>query len=248
MHITAAQYLSMQPGSPTVALTDRFYHAVSKYLAHLWDETGLFAHVAEDTRIEAVLAVVGYYQDIVADAGLWRTFTAWHTRHHGSPLPHYDRSDDYVDYELNLDDVRYLLWYTLEGDESLRGTLSPHDDDVDRLARAMHAVLDELYDKAPTPTDYTLIAGVDPDDPAEAQATYDFMHWLYWRSYLMRRSSREAAQAHMDEAHALIARYGERDAVTHLHDLNDRIMATTPIGPVPLSIAQWTRLITGTKE
>ena len=47
----------------------------------------------------------------------------------------------------------------------------------------------------------------------------------------------------MPEAHAIIARAGESDARPLLQDLNDRLMSTEPAGPIPLSTAQWLRLI-----
>ena len=47
----------------------------------------------------------------------------------------------------------------------------------------------------------------------------------------------------MPEAHALIAGAGEHDARPLLQDLNDRLMSTEPAGPIPLTTAQWLRLI-----
>ena len=45
------------------------------------------------------------------------------------------------------------------------------------------------------------------------------------------------------KAHAIIARAGERDARPLLQDLNERLMSTKPAGPIPLTTAQWLRLI-----
>ena len=47
----------------------------------------------------------------------------------------------------------------------------------------------------------------------------------------------------MPEAHAIIARAGESDARPLLQDLNDRLMSTEPAGPIPMTTAQWLRLI-----
>ena len=47
----------------------------------------------------------------------------------------------------------------------------------------------------------------------------------------------------MPEAQAIIASAGERDARPLLHDLNERLMSTEPAGPIPLTTAQWLRLI-----
>ena len=84
---------------------------------------------------------------------------------------------------------------------------------------------------------------VDLDSPADAQAIYDYAYWLYWRSFLLRPSSQQVMERAMPEAHDIIARAGETDARPLLQDLNDRLMATIPAGPIPLTTAQWLHLI-----
>ena len=47
----------------------------------------------------------------------------------------------------------------------------------------------------------------------------------------------------MPEAHAIIASAGEHDARPLLQDLHERLMYSQPAGPIPLTTAQWLRLI-----
>lgn len=242
MEITVKDFMELQPGYPRVDKTAAFYLGIAVRLAKAWDASQLLAWLDDGTRRDVVLALVGYYQDIVADAGLWRAFTTLHRHRHGQPLPHYERSDDYIDYELNLDDVRYIIWYTITG-ERTDAILSPHDRQLERLAVLLHHILDEHYEQAPHPTELTLLAGVDLADVADAQNIYDFTYWLFWRSYLMRPSSTAALNAHRPEAHAIISNPGRVDVDSQLHDLNDRIMLSTPAGPIKLTIGQWVQLI-----
>ena len=242
MEISVKDYMERQPNNPRVAETDQFYLWIALRLAKLWDESPWLRELDEGVRRDVVLAVTGYYQDIVADGGLWRSFTMLHDRRHGNPLPHYGRREDYVDYELNLDDVRFIIWWTITG-ESPAASLAPDDPQLEALATAFHMLLDEEYEQAPVPRQFCIASEVDLDEPADAQRIYDYAYWLYWRSFLLRPSSQAVMERAMPQAHAIIARAGESDARPLLQELNERLMSTQPAGPIPLTTAQWLRLI-----
>lgn len=242
MEITVKDYMERQPGNPQVAETDRYYLWIAMRLAKLWDESPWLREMEDDMRRDVVLAVTGYFQDVVADGGLWRSFSRLHDKRHGSPVPHYGRSDDYVDYELNLDDVRFVIWWTIVG-EGGDYSLDPQDEGLNALSTAFHMLLDSEYEQAPVPRQFCIAGEVDLENSADARRIYDYAYWLYWRSYLLRPSSLAVMDRAMPEAHALIARAGEHDARPLLQDLNDRLMSTEPAGPIPLTTAQWLRLI-----
>ena len=242
MEITVKDYMERQLGNPRVAETDQYYLWIALRLAKLWDESPWLRALEDDVRRDVVLAVTGYFQDVVADAGLWRSFSRLHNLRHGNPLPHYGRNEDYVDYELNYDDVRFVMWWTITGMDGI-ATLDPHDAELQALAMAFHKLLDEEYEQAPVARQLCIASEVDLDNPDDARRIYDYAYWLYWRSFLLRPSSLAVMDRAMPEAHAIIARAGERDARPLLLDLNDRLMSTEPSGPIPLKTAQWLRLI-----
>lgn len=242
MEISVKDYMERQPWNPKVAETDQYYLWIALRLAKLWDESPWLRALDDTVRRDVVLAVTGYFQDVVADGGLWRSFTRLHNMRQGAPLPHYGRSEDYVDYELNLNDVRYVMWWTLAGEDA-DGAISPHDPELEALATAFHMLLDEEYEEAPVPRQLCIANEVDLDDPQDAQRIYDYAYWLYWRSFLIRPSSQAVMDRAMPEAHAIIARAGEHDARPLLQELNERLMSTVPAGPIRLTVAQWLRLI-----
>ena len=242
MEISVKDYMERQPGSPKVAETDQFYLWVALRLAKMWDESPWLRELDDDVRRDVVLAVTGYYQDVVADGGLWRSFTRLHNERNGNPLPHYGRGEEYVDYELNLDDVRYVIWWTIAGEKG-ESVLDPLDTELEALATAFHMLLDEEYETAPVPRQFCIANEVDLDNPQDAQRIYDYAYWLYWRSFLLRPSSQAVMERAMPQAHAIIARAGESDSRPLLLELNERLMSAEPAGPIPLTTAQWLRLI-----
>ena len=242
MEITVKDYMERQPGNPKVAETGQFYLWIALKLAKVWDESPWLRNLDDEVRRDVVLAVTGYYQDVVADGGIWRSFSRLHEVRHGMPVPHYGRNEDYVDYELNLDDVRYVMWWTIAGEQGV-DALDPQDAELLALATAFHLLLDEEYEQAPVPRQFCIASEVDLDNPADARRIYDYAYWLYWRSFLLRPSSQAVMDRAMPEAHAIIARAGESDARPLLQDLNERLMSTEPAGPIPLTTAQWLHLI-----
>ena len=241
MEISVKDYMERQP-STTVNETDQFYLWIALRLAKLWDESPWLKGLDDGVRRDVVLAVTGYYQDVVADGGIWRSFTRLHDRRHGTPVPHYGRGEDYVDYELNVEDVRFVIWWTIAGEQGAE-VLDPFDSDLKALALAFHMLLDQEYEQAPMPRHLCVAGELELDSPADARRIYDYAYWLYWRSFLIRPSSQAVMDRAMPQAHAIIARAGESDARPLLQDLNDRLMTTEPAGPIPLTIAQWLHLI-----
>ena len=70
MDISVKDYMMMQPNYPKVADSDKFYLQMALRLADIFDRSGLFADIDEATRRNVVLAVIGYYQDVVSDCGI----------------------------------------------------------------------------------------------------------------------------------------------------------------------------------
>ena len=235
-------YMGRQPNNPKVVETDQFYLWIALRLAKVWDESPWLRELDDAVRRDVVLAVTGYYQDVVADGGIWRSFSRLNDIRHGTPLPHYGRSEDYVDYELNLSDVRYVIWWTIAGEQG-SDVLDPHDKELEALAMAFHKLLDEEYEQAPVPRQFCIASEVDLDNPEDAQHIYDYAYWLYWRSFLLRPSSQAVMERAMPEAHAIIAQAGDSDSRPLLLELNERLMASEPAGPIPLTTAQWLKLI-----
>lgn len=242
MEISVKDYMGRQPNNPKVVETDQFYLWIALRLAKVWDESPWLRELDDAVRRDVVLAVTGYYQDVVADGGIWRSFSRLNDIRHGTPLPHYGRSEDYVDYELNLSDVRYVIWWTIAGEQG-SDVLDPHDKELEALAMAFHKLLDEEYEQAPVPRQFCIASEVDLDNPEDAQHIYDYAYWLYWRSFLLRPSSQAVMERAMPEAHAIIAQAGDSDSRPLLLELNERLMASEPAGPIPLTTAQWLKLI-----
>ncbi len=242
MEISAKEFMRMQPNAKKVTEAETYYMELAGKLAKHWDESGRFTQLPDDERQAVVLAVVGYFQDIVTDAGIWRSFTMMHNHLYGSPLPFYPRRDDYIDYELNIDDLRFLIWYALEGQHYHNFNLSPLHPDIEWLANEFYQQLDEVYETAPDAVEYNIKTGVDPDDVADANSIFELSNWLFYHCYFLKHASKIAiARAHI-QARDLLKKHGMA-AAEKIQDLYDRVMLSQPCGPLSLPIGEWVQMV-----
>ena len=116
-----------QPNYPEVAESDKYYIILANRLAKLITNSRLLINEPEQVRKDVILAAVGYFQDVVADAGVWRSFCTVCKEYYGTPLPLYPIPDDYIESELNEVDLRFVIWYVIEMSRDEQGTLSPFD-------------------------------------------------------------------------------------------------------------------------
>lgn len=248
MEISVKDFMLKQPNYPEVAESDKYYMTLAGRLAKIWDNSRLLMNIGEDVRRDVVLAVTGYFQDIIADAGIWRSFSTVCYKLYGYPLPFFDRPDDYVDSELNLVDVQFVIWYIIDSESGIHGRLSPFDKDVARLAHLFYSLLDAVYEEAPTPVEYNMAFDVDFKDEQDTEKAYDLSHWLFWNCYFLRPAATSTLQMAAVQAQDIIQAYPDKEeAQQHLLEMNRRLMVENTTGPLSLSIGEWMELIVNGK-
>lgn len=244
MEITIKDFMLKQPNYPEVAESDKYYIILANRLAKLITNSRLLINEPEQVRKDVILAAVGYFQDVVADAGVWRSFCTVCKEYYGTPLPLYPIPDDYIESELNEVDLRFVIWYVIEMSRDEQGTLSPFDPAIERTAHLIFTVFDAEYDDAPVPVELQMAFDVDLNDESEAQRIYDLSYWLFWDCWFLRPAAREALSRAAAEAHRIIKENPrEEDARPLLAELNRNMMVESVTGPLALPIGEWLRLI-----
>lgn len=138
--INIKQFLFYQPNGDKEQPTDKKYLAVANRLYHLWCEKALLQEVPDDLKKVVCLGLIGYYQDIISDAGLWRIFIDQCKNRYGNYVPFHKDSENYILYELNQADVEFVIWYYLAFNSMQFRFISPLD------ARILTSA-NELYQK-----------------------------------------------------------------------------------------------------
>ncbi len=171
-----------QASAPTdlyyIQLANRVYAAVSEY-AEAADVPQL---EAREERVQLSCILTCYFEDVIAQAGLFKAFTAEHARRYGKPLPFYYESDEYVADEINTDDVRFLVWHFFV--QMCDGDLpsSPADVRISGLAEKVMEIFDAEYETAPENKKLKEFFDIPAD--ADLYALQAKFFWLGTESYL----------------------------------------------------------------
>lgn len=241
---TLKEFIPMQPGYPEVAPTDEYYLNIANELAKNIDEHHLLSSYGEDLKREIILGVVGYFQDVISDSGIWRSFITFSKEIYGAPLPMFTLGENYIESELNIEDIQFLIWYYIECSLDNNGTLSPYNKEICEATKCCFAILDKYYDDAPNPTEYNLIMDVELNDAEQIQQIYDLSYWLFWNSYFMRPAATPTLKQNLLEGQQIIKEHPDpEEARPLLLELNQRIMADNPTGPHSLFMREWLKLI-----
>jgi len=171
--ITMRQFLFTQPDSEVEQATDKAYLTIANKLLRHWDKKCLLQEAQDDLKKVVCIGLTGYYQDIISDAGVWRSFINECKRLYGNYVPFHQDSEDYTLYELNLADVEFVVWYLLAFNSMQFRFMSPQNKDLLDLASELYTVLEDSYDDITAPAHYKDLFDCELHDPESSQTLYD---------------------------------------------------------------------------
>ena len=236
--ISKEQFILRQPAAPEETSTDPYYLDLANRLVEIAKEQRLFCSYPEKVVERAAMAVVGYYQDVICDAGVWHSFIDECRRKYGFNVPFYDDGEEYTHYELNRADVRFMVWYALSMNfEDLR-VRNPFDVELTVGADAWWEELEKVYDDSPLPDDYRLTHELEIHAEEDKQALYKLGNWLFMHCYLM-------TPAYAMTLSEIASQFDltKDDSVIELQKRMEQSMSEDPTGPLALYLGEWLYLI-----
>ena len=237
--ISKEQFLLRQPAMPDETETDKFYFELCNRLADIAKEKKLFPSYPEKVVERAALILIGYYQDVIADAGVWRSFITECRRLYGHTVPFFSKEgEEYVDFELNKADVRFMVWYALSMNYENRRVCYPFDKEIIEGADLWFDLLEEVYDEAPIPVDYRLAQELEIHAEEDRAAIMKLANWLFLHCYLMTPAF-ALSLSEISSEYDL----SKDDGIIELQKRLDAAMWQDPTGPLALYLGEWLYLI-----
>lgn len=235
--ITPEQFEMRQPPSDNGDITAQFYYDICNILATKLQKSGI--SLVSDTALASrlALALTCYLQDVVADGGLWRSFINVHKEWYGRWLPFYPTNEEYIEHELNNEDVRFLVWYTLAMSSEQVRMLDPLSRDVKRIADFCYGMLDIVYDDAPVSEVWRDMHHLDLKDIEDREKIMDLSNWLFMYSYLL-----SPAYA-LTMTEILSDPTLKKDDFTQIQARIEESMSEDPTGPLALYLPEWLELL-----
>lgn len=126
--------------------SDGDYAAVGNKIIKRFQQYEFMDIGSEDVR-EIALRLTLYFEDVVSDLGIWRSFTSWCYEHYGRYIPFYQVDDvEYYQDEPHVQDCRLIIWYAFS-DIIPNGAHYPFNKLLLTLSTEAFAVMEEEFEK-----------------------------------------------------------------------------------------------------
>ena len=193
--------------------TDRYFLD----LANRLDLACTLNGIPESLKKKLCLYTAAYFEDVISGLGLWGAFVKKHLELYGTSLPFYAIHPDYIKNEINEEDIRFIIWNTLEKAPYEHPYVNPMDPDIEDTGHVFFQILDDKYEMAPsndTLQDFFM------EFRGKEEAGHK-LRWLFGHTYLTEPSVQE-----------YIAQVTEADKFI------------IPCGPLALFLHEWMDLLT----
>lgn len=236
--LTFQQFLLRQPSFPKEQPTDKYYFALCQKLIDIAAASGLMEDYHPTVVNRTMLALIGYYQDVICDGGLWHAFIDCNRRWYGKPLPFYDIPDDYMDYELNLADVEFMVWYAASMYSENHRYRYPRAENLMNLARILFDELERVYEESPMPVGFCFGRELEMHDPDDHETIFALGNWLFMHSYLLSPAYALTLTEILSEPEV-----AKGDDMELIQKRIEQSMNEDPTGPLALFLGEWVSLI-----
>ena len=141
---------------------DQYYTELANEIYHALDEacfTHNFKNV-EDAK-QLALSIASYFEDILSDTGIWKTFTTECVKRYGCHIPFYEHEAKYINSsltgndvpydadEINFADIKFLLWHHYQQSSYVQEAVPCIFGTLELAAKMVYDILDKEYETAP---------------------------------------------------------------------------------------------------
>ena len=178
------EWLAFHPYK-TASSTDSYYLKLCKEIYSILTlpkHSSLALFLDKDDLKVLACFLTGYFEDVISDIGIWKTFTSGHFKLYNKYLPFY-QPEEYFPDEINVEDIYFLIWYFLSAVYYRERTFSPVFETIINLGDDIYPVFDREYEIAPENTKLKEFLQIEPDE-FEFYKIRDKLKWLGLDSYL----------------------------------------------------------------
>lgn len=184
---------------------------------------------------EFALRLTLYFEDVVSDLGIWRSFTDWNNDHYGKYIPFYNYDKKtYSQDKPQIEDVKLVLWLCMS--ETHDGIIYPYNKFITTLSKMAFDVMDKEFEDMPINEElksYFEKAEFVNDFIAQR----DVLKWLYFLCYL--NNTKRCKNIYLDSANDFDGMFEEKGPYCAECD----VTYSQKIGPLAIHAQQWLSMI-----
>ncbi len=165
--------------------TDNYYTHIANQIYDILDAKSFFNAFEKEARTQICIRIAAYFEDVISGLNIWRSFINEYKRQTGNYLPFYTLGDNYYDDEVNLEDIRFLLWhFTQQFLGMRRGTfVHPDNESYETSSQEIFQLFCDEWEVAPeNPKMQALFAHETLYNTHEEYQS--LLYWFHYYSYL----------------------------------------------------------------
>lgn len=130
---------------------DRWYLELAHQLLEVIGSSKIYETLPAGNKKQIALLLALYLEDVICESGGWWRFRELHQKYYGKTLPFYDLTDSYLKDEVNVEDIKFLMWCFNSGtlEDGSYATASPHDTEFTTLGEVLYELYYKVFEDAP---------------------------------------------------------------------------------------------------
>lgn len=238
--ISLQDWQDVKPYNKT-SKTDLYYLDISNQIRDKIYEEDLHIALRDFIREEGIVLysvfITSYLEDIISGSELWNSFIKKHKEIYGENLPFYKTDNDYIEGEVNIQDIKFLTWYFINS-VNKNILLNPKDAFIHNIAEKLVGILETEYEYAPE--NDLLKKHYHIEDTKDYYETRRLLDSILTKSYLFFPDTGFAILRQEEE---IIQ--GGRNIESALNDNRDHFIHEAKTALLALSAKEWAILILG---
>lgn len=184
-------WLQLHPYTKSTPV-DSYYTGLANRIYDLFVQTELINSFEGDETQQISMRMAAYFEDVIAGLNIWRAFILSYKEMYGKYLPFYTPDDYYYDDEVNLEDVRFLIWHYTQQYHGLRkGTfVNPDNPAQEATACLIYQLFCDEWTTAPENERMSALFSAGTRYDTEEKYT-ELLYWFHYKLYLYPRANEE---------------------------------------------------------
>lgn len=221
-------------------VTDKYYIEIANNINSIWENSKVPFTIPENIVKRICMYISAYFEDVISNFGLWRTFVEKHKFLYNSWLPFYTQKEEYYDDEINLIDIKFIIWYSIQqlAGKATHKIFPPFIKGLDNLSECIYNYLDNQFEKAPVNESIEKLF--------EREEVYNnfyelknLLNWFFCHAYLIEPSTQAKIMENQNFVNNQFKNASNEQKNMFMYGIMQDTIFTYPCGPLSLKVNDW---------
>lgn len=182
------------------------------------------------------LCVTSWFEDVISQLGIWKAFTIECKQRYGTYIPFYDTDGTYTQDEINLADVKFLLWHHVQHIYFDNEFIYPNTDGLEETAEKIYELFDKEYETAPENENLRRLLCTDEVTENDFYQYRDLLKWFHYGCYFNLGNNKILRQSIENAAHEA---HNQTELNLITYDIQNELVSVSRSNLLSLTTPEW---------